>query len=107
MRKAIAGLLLVLVAEPARAEDPIAPPPRMLPPELLPAFVYPRRSAYDVWQNYAVDRRGFYRARVIDTPYGAFYRYNGQPYPWTTTTQYRFTPEIAATPYRTMPAADE
>ncbi len=35
-----------------------------------------------MWQDYAVDRQGYFRTRVIDTPYGAYYHFNGKPYPF-------------------------
>jgi hypothetical protein len=56
--------------------------------------VYARRSAYEVWQNYGVDRRGFFRPLVVYSPYGAYYRYNGAPFPWTTTHQREFMPYV-------------
>src|SRR5262249_7440580 len=46
---------------------------------------YDRASRYEVWQYYGVDRFGRFRPRVILSPYGAYYLYNGQPYPWVTT----------------------
>jgi len=51
-----------------------------------------------VWQNLSVDRQGYWRARVILTPNGAFYRYNGQPFPWTTTQPLLYAPYM---PYAT------
>ncbi len=91
----------------AAADDAIAPPPRVVQPEpgLLPPVGYYRRSAYEVWQNLAVDRQGMWRARVIVTPYGAFYRYSGQPFPWTTTQPYLYTPVMQGTPY--MPYCED
>src|SRR5262245_56604081 len=74
-------------AEPAAEALPAAPP----------AFYYPappRRSAYEVWQYYAVDRTGHFRARVAYTPGYSFYLYNGAPYPWTTTRPREFMPYI-------------
>jgi hypothetical protein len=99
MRSTIACLVALGVAGAAAADDAVAPPPRVvqqeLPPGILPPLGYYRVSAYEVWQNLAVDGRGYFRARVIMTPYGAFYRYNGQPYFWTSTKQFEFMPYAA------------
>jgi hypothetical protein len=43
--------------------------------------MFPRVSRYAVWQFYGVDRTGHWRPRVISSPHGAFYLYNGAPYP--------------------------
>jgi hypothetical protein len=116
MRTTCAVLVLLGLAANGRAGEPTTPPrpvieaelpPGLFPPTPLPPLGYYRVSAYEVWQNLAVDRQGFFRARVIDTPYGAFYRYNGQPYPWTTSHQYLYTPVYTGTPYRYMPYADD
>jgi hypothetical protein len=92
MRAILAGMLLLVSAATSSAADPAGQPPQVIEPQPLPPIGYYRRSAYEVWQNLSVDRRGFFRARVIDTPYGAFYRYNGQPWFWTSTQQYRYMP---------------
>jgi hypothetical protein len=92
MRTTIACLLLLAGAGPTVATQPEVLPPAILQPESFPPISYYRKSAYDVWQNLAVDNQGFFRARVILTPYGAFYRYNGQPFPYVTTQQRRFMP---------------
>jgi hypothetical protein len=57
---------------------------------LNPAYF--RRSRYDVWQLYAVDQHGFFRARVMYTPVGAYYLYNGAPFPWVETHPLEFMP---------------
>src|SRR5438132_90830 len=60
-----------------------APYPMVLPTTPVPFPAYQRRSRYDVWQYYAVDRTGHFRARVILAPYGvAYYAETGQPFPW-------------------------
>ncbi len=88
MRTAVACLLLAGVTGAEPAAEPQAPMPRELPPQPaltpapLPPLGYYRVSAYEVWQNLSVDRQGIFRPRVLYTPYGAFYRYNGQPFPW-------------------------
>lgn len=50
--------------------------------ELPTVLPYQRMNRYDVWQYYGVDRQGYWRARVAFTPHGAFYLYNGEPYPF-------------------------
>ncbi|HVS38170.1 MAG TPA: hypothetical protein VMS17_21605 [Gemmataceae bacterium] len=80
---AIGFLLLSTVSAVAgdAATDSILPPP-------LPVTVvnpqWGRVGRYAAWENYGVDRFGRWQPRVIYTPDGAFYYYNGQPYPWTT-----------------------
>lgn len=67
------------------------PAPQSLPVDV----VYPgyhRVSRYDVWQNYAVDRNGYFRPRVIYSPYGPYYRYNGEPFLYSITRQAEFMP---------------
>src|SRR5262245_34330420 len=76
---------------PPRQAPPSTPPPAVLPPPPvvilsphpmgLPPVVYTRHSDYEVWQNLGVDRWGRFRPLVIMSPYGDYYRYNGQPYP--------------------------
>jgi hypothetical protein len=77
----------------------LLPQPAVEPP--APALanpVYLRTSRYDVWQYYAVDRQGMFRPRVIYAPYGAYYLYNGQPFPWTETHQLEFGQMLYADP---------
>jgi hypothetical protein len=71
---------------PRRVPAPVIYPPPYAPP------VYYRRSAYEVWQYYGVDRQGQFRPRVIYSPSGAYYLYNGAPFPWTSTRQLEFMP---------------
>ena len=74
----VAALLMGLAVTAAAAEPPPAPP--------VPYFVgqpVVRINRYAVWQNYGVDRRGYFRPRVILTPEGdAFYTINGEHFPW-------------------------
>lgn len=102
MNRGLIYLGLVLATIPARADEP----PRLPPPKVVEAFPalppperhgvgptmpggvvlpYHRVSAYAVWDYYAVDRRGRFRPRIIDTPYGAFRAVDGMPYPWVST----------------------
>jgi hypothetical protein len=85
-------------AEPLPAPKRTEPltPPRVLE-EPVPAYggldpAYFRQSRMDVWQNYAVDRTGHWRPRVIYSPSGAYYRYNGQPFPWAEVHGLEFMP---------------
>jgi hypothetical protein len=88
---------LAAAAEPA-ARPELLPSPRpvapavVCPPPAVPAFY--RTSQYDVWQYYGVDRQGGFRLRVIYAPAGAYYLYNGAPYPWTITHQREVVPYV-------------
>jgi hypothetical protein len=79
------------------AGDPL-PPPREVAPEPphpvtpIPIPAYARTSRYEVWQYYGVDRQGRFRPRVIYSPYGPYYLYNGAPYPFAATHQLEFMP---------------
>ena len=106
-------LAAVLIVSGAGRADPL-PPPRPVPAPAAPPVVflsphpaYYRVSAYAHWQNYGVDRFGYFRPLVVYEPgYGAYYRYNGQPYPWMTTNPLNVQPSSVGTPYRNyMPYA--
>jgi hypothetical protein len=97
-------LLLSVTVTAVRADEPEKlPPPKEAQPTLSPpayvesVYVYPiylRPHRYEVWSYYGVDRQGRFRPRVAYTPYGSFYLYNGQPYPWTTTHARDFMPYV-------------
>ena len=53
-----------------------------------------RQSRYAVWDFYGVDRTGHFRPRVIYSPYGPYYLYNGEPYPWVTTHERDIMPYV-------------
>jgi hypothetical protein len=96
-------LLLALPSGFLRAEDEpeLLPPPREalaemvlpaprpivpgteVPPVLLapPHLPYMRQDRWAVWQYVDVDRRGGYKPRVIYSPQGAYYLYNGKSFP--------------------------
>jgi hypothetical protein len=85
-----------LAGDPPKAE-PIAPPKGLIARPLIdpgPVLMYAPISRYSVWQNYGVDRAGKFRPLVIWSPYGAYYRYNGAPYPWATTRTMEFMPYV-------------
>ncbi len=60
------------------------------PPEKM--VFYPKESAYSHWQNLAVDRLGNFRPRVVYSPNGSFYLYNGMSYPFTDSRTGNFAP---------------
>lgn len=79
------GLVLsVRGGEPPRLPPPMHVEPGFAPPSYQVPYYY-RVSAYAVWDNYAVDRKGVFRPRVIETPRGAYRLIDGRPYPWITT----------------------
>jgi hypothetical protein len=102
MRRMALGLtVLVIAAVPAAAQDKpeSLPPPTPVPLVIVPVVEvgpprYQQPSRYQVWQNYAVDGTGRFRARVIATPCGAYYYYNGMPYLTPTVRQHNYQPFV-------------
>lgn len=91
-----AGLLLTGGLAPA--QEPL-PQPRPLGPVGVPVQPYvppafTRTSHYQVWQYYGVDRQGFFKPLVVYSPSGAYYLYNGQPYPWAATHSLEWMPKV-------------
>ncbi len=87
-------IVLSLISPQASAQDKkeeLLPVPRIEAPLFFPAtnLLLPPPSPpvgpRDVWQLYGVDQGGRFRPRVIYSPAGAYYLYNRQPFPWTTT----------------------
>jgi hypothetical protein len=82
--------------QPAGGEELLPLPkdasPRFLAPGTGPGLdpMYFRKNRYDVWQFYGVDRQNMWRPRVIYAPAGAYYLYNGAPFPWSETHQREF-----------------
>ena len=66
----------------------------------MPHPGYYRTNRRDVWQYYQVDRFGSWRPVVVWGPYGAYYLYNGQPYPWATVNSREVLSVYQGTPYR-------
>ena len=97
MSRVMLGIVVFsALAGVVRADDPL-PAPRVVqapPSYVVGPLPYARRSAYEVWQYYGVDRRGFFRPLVVYSPYGAYYLYDGAPFPWTTTHQREFMPYV-------------
>lgn len=96
-------LISLLAIDRVRADEPAAKPQlsvrqedRALPLPAEKVILPPcyRTSRYDVWQYYGVDRYGYFRPRVIATPYGAYYLYNGCPFPWVTTHELEIMPWV-------------
>lgn len=90
MKRSLLGLgllaLLFALANEARAADPpeVLGQPREIKAQVVPLGSM-RTNRYAVWQYYEVDRFGQFRPVVIESPYGAYYRLNGHPYPWAST----------------------
>ena len=79
-----------LLPPPAKAREPI-----VMPGNFVPFPPSGRRSRYDVWQYYAVDRTGHFRPLVVYPPYGlAYYLENGQPFPWAITHSLEWMPYV-------------
>ncbi len=96
MRLSVFGavLFLGLSAVLAAADEPIAEPapPPLLPPPAVLNPQWGRVGRYAAWQNYAVDRLGHWRPRVLYTPDGAFYMIDGKPFLWPTVHPLEFMP---------------
>jgi hypothetical protein len=98
--------LLVFWSGSARILPVGDPQPEKLPPpkgaivqpfvvDPIPFMEFPhRKSHYAVWDLYGVDRTGHFRPRVIYAPTGAYYLYNGEPYPWVTTHEREIMPYV-------------
>lgn len=89
--KLVLALFLLSLVSPVGAQEKkeeVLPAPQIVVPPsgvnlLAPAPAPP--GPRDVWQLYGVDQSGRFRPRVIYAPSGAYYLYNRQPFPWTTT----------------------
>lgn len=98
-------LFMFLLALPATGGDSKQPeklpPPRaaeeMLPDwiVILPAEPMPEHGRRSVWQLYDVDATGRFRPRVINSPSGAYYLHNYNPYPWRTLESRYYRPFVS------------
>jgi hypothetical protein len=79
---AFAPLLQEGQVAPAESLLPMAGPLPGATVVFPPTVDFIRPNPYDVWQAYSVDRYGRFRARVVPTPLGLRYVYNGAPHPW-------------------------
>jgi hypothetical protein len=97
--------LLALLVSSGRADEPAKdmpkaeaiPLPRPVTTHILPYYIpssLPQAGTREIWQYYGVDGTGRWRARVIQSPLGAYYLYNGQPFPWTTTQPGLYMPYV-------------
>ena len=80
-----------------QAQEPAKPKADLLPAPKQAAVVFPaqhRVNRYEVWQYYGVDRYGQFRPLVIYGPFGAYYLYNGAPFPWVQTHTHEFMPYL-------------
>jgi hypothetical protein len=85
-------------AEDIPAPRPI-PGPELTRPLVSPPLAYlppvpPEFGKRSVWQFYGVDRSGRFRLLVIQSPYGAYYRYNGDPFPWASVQPAPYMPYV-------------
>jgi hypothetical protein len=93
MRTLLAILLAGLCVGLSAAGEPLPEPtPEPAPLPYVEIQAWGRVNRYAVWQNFAVDRHGYFRPRVIYTPEGAFYYYDGRPYPYLSTHPLNFMP---------------
>ncbi len=97
----------VLLASSVAAADPVPdqlPAPRLIPAEPVPEAVFApppafqRTNRYAIWDYYGVNRYGQFRPLVVYSPYGSYYKYNGQPFPWVQSYQREFMPYIVDAP---------
>ena len=66
--------------KPKQGEPFEAPIPRALVYPATPQAL-PQPGTREIWQYYGVDKRGRWVPRVIMSPSGAYYYYNGAPVP--------------------------
>jgi len=99
----VLSTILLAFGLAAPASEPtttVLPAPQVLTPTPGPwppvhsDPLYFRTNRYDVWQYYGVDRRGYFRPRVVLAPGGAYYLYNGKPFPWTVNHSLDFMPYV-------------
>jgi hypothetical protein len=80
-------------AELTQLTGPVLPMPAPVP--IAPGHVtIVRPNRMDIWQYYGVDRSGRWRPRVALTGDGAFYLYNGMPYPLLPVQQTKVMPYL-------------
>jgi len=75
----------------------VAPTPQALPSTILPYYLpssLPKPGTREIWQYYGIDSRGRWVARVIQSPYGAYYYHNGAPFLYTTTQPHLYMPYV-------------
>ena len=93
MRRWNAILWAALCAGPTLAAEPLPEPaPEPAPPPYAEIRPWTRANRYDIWQNLAVDRHGYFRPRVVYTPEGSFYYFDGRYYPFMMNRPREFMP---------------
>jgi hypothetical protein len=88
---------MIRADEPAKDEKKFeAPAPRAVTSNFLPHYLpsLPQPGTREVWQYYGVDSRGRWVPRVILSPSGAYYYYNGAPFLYTTTQPHLYMPYV-------------
>jgi hypothetical protein len=96
MRALLAILLAGFCVGLSSAGEPLPEPrPESPPLPFVEISGWGRVNRYAIWQNYAVDRYGYFRPRVIYTTEGAFYYYDGRPYPYLITHPLDFMPHAS------------
>ena len=91
LRPMLAASLIMIAAITVRADEPKKkeepekiPAPKVVqqpaPETIVPP---PRTDTREVWVHYGVNRLGRFVPRVIQTPYGAYYSRDLQPYPFS------------------------
>lgn len=88
---------------PKKADDAeSAPTPRRVEEIIIP--YYQRENRYARWQMYGVARSNQWRPRVVYSPNGPYYLYNGAPFPLLPVRQTEFQSATFGAPYRAAPA---
>ncbi len=74
-----------------------APAPHPATVEIVPYYLpppLPRPGTREVWQYYGVDSRGRWVPRVMQSPYGNYYLYNGAPFPFSSLQRNSYMPYV-------------
>jgi hypothetical protein len=95
----LGGMSSVTCADEPAKDKPsfVAPVPKEVTSDYLPYYLpasLPQPGTREAWQYYGVDNRGRWRARVILSPVGAYYYYNGEPFYYTTTQPKLYMPYV-------------
>jgi hypothetical protein len=93
-RVSLAGAV-VMLGSGLRADEPVLPAPRPVATPVVIPMSFERPNPYAVWQNYAVDRHGYWKPLVAPSPDGLRYVATGEPYPWWKEHQRYFEPVVA------------
>src|SRR5262249_5673750 len=104
MRCCLLAAAMSLGASYASADEPpkedqafLMPMPRPATSDYVPYYLpssLPQPGTREIWQYYGVDGRGRWVARVVLSPLGAYYYYNGAPFYYTTTRPRLYMPYV-------------